>query len=335
MKITFRQGIIRHPTQLTGPDWIQKTSLSGTSVDLNVVQDEPVIITFAHYSANYLFEEAHSVVGAWGSDIVGSVNGPLTASGQTQYLFWDVDLATGQLTRGWTLVPPVVSPEPPVNPAPDTHWFDTTQTRMRVFRQPNPQIAGNWQDKIRVFAAVYDSNSQLIPYQIGTQVGIEGDIWGAGNIILGANNKPLRQSDGTFANTESNLIVYQTSGQNVKFDMALVYAQADEEIPKFSLVSFKPNRRIGLASYLNTNTFISGLIVENLYQDEVGQIITNGVVRNEQWNWTPSQINKPLFCGITGEISLTPPQVGVSQQIGFVYDQDSIYVNLFPPIRLR
>lgn len=334
MKISFRQGIVRRQSNLTAPDFLRKSTLSGTSIDL-IVSPDPTVITFAHYTGNYLFEEGQTITGAWGGDSVGSTNGPLTATGQTQYLFWDVNLATGELTRGWTLVPPIVTPVEPTDPVHDTHWFDTTAVRMRVFRRPDPTRAGAWQDKIRLFAATYDSSANIIPMQIGSQVGITGGEWSTGNIILGANNKPLKQSDGTFVTTESDLIIYQTSGQNVKFDMTLVYAQASEDMPKFSLVSFQPDRRIGLASSNNVNSFVSGIILEDLYQDEVGQIVSNGVIRNEQWNWTDEQINKPLFCGPAGEIRLNPPIVGVVQQVGYIYEQDSIYLNIFAPVRLR
>jgi hypothetical protein len=335
MRINFRQGIVRHQTSLSGPQWIQKTSLSGNSIDINA-QTEPVIITFAHYGANYIFEESRSVVGAWGTGPHGSTNAPLTALGVTQYLYWDVDLATGALTRGWTLLNPVIAAAEPPNPANDQHWFDMTNTRMRVFRQPGSS-PGSWQDKVRLFAAVYDQSAVLAPYPLGSQVGLTSTNlqWNCGNLILGTNNKPLKQSDGTFVTTDSDLIIHQTSGQNVRFDMALVFAQASEEIPKYFLVSFQPDRRIGLASSDNIFSFVSGIVVEDLHQEEVGQVITNGVVRNEQWNWTPGQINRPLFCGPTGELRLSPPLVGYVQQVGYVYDQDSIYMNLYPPVRIR
>lgn len=334
MIINFRQGIVRRQTNLTGPDFLRKNSMAGTSIDL-IVSPEPTVFTIAHYDSNYLFEETRSIIGAWGSDAIGSTNGPLSPN-QTQYLYWDVSLATGELTRGWTAVPPIISATEPTNPQPDTHWFDLLNTRMRVFRKPNPTSTGSWQDKVRLFAATYDSNAIINPFALGSQVGITGQDYRAGNIILGVNNKPLKQSDGTFVTTESNLIIYQTSGQNVKFDMTLVYAQAAEEIPKFYLVAFQPDRKIKLArSSINTSSFVSGIVIEDLHEEEVGQIISNGIIRNEQWNWTPPQINKPLFCGPNGELKLTPPTIGFVQQVGYVYDQDSIYLNLFPPVRLR
>lgn len=331
MKINFRQGIIKRQNSLTGPDWLQKTSLAGNSIDLNA-QTEPVSFTVAHYSANYLLEETKSVIAAWGGGPIGSNNGPLTP-GQACWLYWDVDLGTGALTRGWTLVAPYISATEPANPIHDTHWFDLIQNRTRVFRKPGA-AAGAWQDKVRLFAASYNLAGTIVPYPIGSQVGITNGNFTTGNLILGVNNKPLKQSDGTFATTESELIIQQTSGQNVKFDMALVYAQAEEEIPKFHLISFRPNKRMMLASSLNTTSFVSGAVVDDLNQEEIGQVISNGVIRNEQWNFTADQINKPIFCGVHGEIVLNPPTVGVLQQVGFIYEPDSIYLNLFPPVRL-
>ena len=210
-----------------------------------------------------------------------------------------------------------------------------TTKRMRVLRKSNPNAAAAWIDKIRVFAGVYDSNGNVIPYDIGSQVGIKDGNYASGNLMLGVNTRPLKQSDGTFLTTETALTVYQTTGQNVQFDATLVWCRATEEIAKFHLVSFQPGLCIGLASSNNMYSFVSGLVIEDLHQDEVGQVITNGVIRNEQWSWEDDQINKPLFCGVYGEIKLTPPLVGVVQQIGYVYDKNSIYLNLFPPVRLR
>jgi hypothetical protein len=334
MQVSFRQGIIKRQTALSAPDFLRKTSLTGASIDL-VVTSDPTLITIAHYHADYLFEESKTVIGAWGAGQPGSINGPLAATGQTQYLFWDVNLETGNLSYGWTLVPPIISATEPTLPLNDTHWFDLATTRMRVYKQPDPSTAGVWIDKVRLFAATYDSSAIIIPFPIGSQVGIDGGSYRAGNLIFGANNKPLKQSDGTFLTTESSLIIAQTSGQNVRFDTALAFGQASEEIPKFHLVSFKPDRTIGLASSNNPNRFVSGIVVQDLHQEEVGQIISAGIIRNEQWNWAQSDINKPVFCGINGEIRLSPSLVGVVQQVGYVYDPQSIYLNLFPPIRLR
>jgi hypothetical protein len=346
VKIPFRQGIVRIPN---GPSWLQATSLTGSTVDLNVAQ-EPIVITFAHYTGNYLFEEARALQGnraAWGSDSPGTINGPIP-QGQTSYLFWDVDLVSGALGHGWTLVKPVVAATEPPNPIPDMHWFDTTNTRMRVWKQASLQSAGAWVDKIRLFAATYVSNANIVPgvqigaqgssVVIGSQVGLDNGEWEHGNLILGSNNKPLKQADKTFVTTESQLIVQQTSGQNVKFDATLVFAQALEPIPSYTLVSFAPDRSIQIAKSSDIYNYVSGMITTGLDREEVGQVITNGVIRNPQWGVDgvfDGHINKPVFCGVTGELRLTPPVFGLIQQVGFVYELDSIYLNLFPPVRIR
>lgn len=346
MKIPFRHGIIEKPAPLSGPPFLKPSSPDNTAIDLRADYDEPVRFTIAHYSANYLFEIANNIPKAWGKDAPSTSNGPLTPIGVTQYLYWDINLASGALTYGWTIVPPIVTSLEPANPLPDTHWFDTTNKLMKVYKKPTPASTGVWQDKVRLFAGEYTSAGTVISYPIGSQVGITGtggQVWDAGNLILGVNNRPLKQSDGTFVTTVSNLIINQTSGQNVQFDMALVFAQAAPRpdnlggltIPKFHLVSFLPDRKMCLASSGDLNLFVSGVVTEDVNANEVSQVITNGVVRNEQWNWPANTINKPLFCGFTGEITLTPPVVGVVQQVGFVHDKDSIYLNLFPPIRLR
>ena len=340
MIISFRQGIVRAPNILNGPTWLQKSSMNGTSVDLNVAQ-EPIVLSFAHYGSNYLYEENRSIPGAWGTATTGT-NGPLAATGQTQWLYWDIALDTGEMTRGWTALQPLNTYAPPTNPADDQHWWDNRFNRMRVFRKPLGSN-GVWQDKIRLFAGVYDQSANLIPNGLGSQVGIsvgseqgfEAGPWGAGNIILGTNNKPLKQSDGTFATTESDFIIYKTSGENVRFDMALIYRQAIASIPKFNLVSFMPNNKMKLASSNEMSLFTSGIVLADHYGNDVGQVVTSGVVRNEQWSWPDTVINAPVFCGPAGQVTTTPPTTGVVQQVGFICDRTSIYMQLLPPVRLR
>ena len=116
--------------------------------------------------------------------------------------------------------------------------------------------------------------------------------------------------------------------------MALVYGKTVEEVPKLHLVTVLPNNHIQLASSNNTTAFVSGIVTEDLAENETGLVITNGLVRNEAFAWTDEQVGRPLFCGPTGELVLSRSVVGVSQQVGFVHSYDSIYLNLFPPVRL-
>ena len=331
MNLQFRQGIVRHQSSLNGPAWLQKTSLAGTSIDLRADQ-EPTIVTFAHAGSNYLIEETSTVIGAWGGASVGSSNGPLPA-GQTVYLYWDIDLGSGALTRGWTNIPWIFTTAEPLYPVNDLHWFDLNRNTMRVYRKRG-NAPGYWQDRIRVFAGTYFNNSVLVPNSTGSQVGLTVPC-AAGNLMLGTNNVPLKQSDGTFVTSTSNLIINKTSGQNVQFDAALVFAQAVEEIPAFYLVKYLAGKTVGLASSNDMHLSVAGISIDALYEQEVGQVISNGRVRNDQWEFTFDQIGKPIFCGPSGQLMLTPPPVGVVQQVGTVYDIDEVFINILSPIRLK
>ena len=330
MNLSFRQGIVRYEVGQS-PPILSKTPLSNSSIDLNVI-DQSISVTFAHYTANYIIEETNSIIGAWGSGDPNSTNGPMPMN-QTQYLYWDINLATGALTRGWTAIPWIYSGNEPLTPQHDQHWFDLNTNRMRVWRKPG-LAPGYWQDVIRCFVGWYDNNAIIHIYSPGSQVGILGEFEG-GNVIFGSNNLPLKQQDGTFATTATQLIIQQTSGQNVKFDAALIFAEAEESIPAFYMVNFLPNQKIQLAKSGELFKSAMGIVTQNLAQAEVGQVITNGKVRNDLWSWDISKVGSPIFLGPTGEIWLNPPPGGICQRIGEILSSDSVNINIHQPIRLR
>lgn len=318
MHLPFRQGLARYQTDvLSTPTFLQKgTGGSGFFVDL-LVSPDPTIIVFAHKNANYVVDELKSVSNAWG---------PITNS-TTTYLYWDVDLLTGFLTRGMTIAPPIYSGSPPSAPVTDQHWFDTVETTMRVWN------GVKWLDKIRAFAGYVTSGSIIHPFPLGTQAGIIVECEG-GNLVLDAYNKPLRQTDGTFVTTVTSLLIVNNSAKKVKFETEVLTGMAAEPIPKFSLVQVRSGRRLILARSNDFMTRISGVSLEDLYTNEVGSIVADGLIRNSSWSFLPNQVNRPVFCGTNGEVTTTPPTTGVIQVAGFVYDTDAIYMNVFPPIIL-
>lgn len=319
MKLSFRQGIARYQTDvLSTPTFLQKSAGSGQFIDL-IVSPDPTIIAFAHRSANYIVEEVKTVPNAWGPFPAGTTG--------TVYLYWDINLLTGGISRGTTLLSPMITGSPPTTPIIDQHWFDTSEAVMRVWN------GVKWVEKIRVFAAYLSSGSIIRPYPLGSQVGITGEFEG-GNLVLDAYNKPLRQSDGTFVTSVTSLLIVNNAAKKVKFEAEVLSGMAAEPAPKYSLVQMRPGRRIVLARSNQYMSRIAGVVLEDLYTNEVGFITTEGLVRNEAWNWPASSVNRPVFCGTNGEITTTPPTTGVLQAAGFVYDTDSIYMNIFPPIVL-
>lgn len=318
MRLSFRHGIVRCQTDYTGtPTFLRKSSLGGEFIDL-IISPDPTIISIAHQGANYLIEETKTITHAWG---------PFAPHGITQYLYWDISFLDGSLTRSFTTLPPMITPNQPVNPAKDQHWFDLSEMTMKVWN------GSKWIPKIRLFAATYDSNAIIIPFPVGSQINKHQEV-NSGNIIFGTNNKPLRNNDGTFVTTESDLKISHTSSENVKFEAAQLFGEAVEPIPKFHLVSYVNFGKIALASSAQPNRQIHGIVQEDLYATEVGHVVANGIVRNDQWNFASTSAGKPLFCSANGEITLSPPAVGISQQVGFVYDKDAVFMNLMPAVRL-
>lgn len=314
MQLTFRQGIARYQTDVYAtPTFLQ---VQGQYVALNVSPD-PTVIIFAQKQATYVIDEIRSVPKAWG---------PFT-TGETVYLYWDISMLDASLTRGYTKLPQIVTAVAPMNPAVDQHWFDTTTKIMKVWN------GAKWLEKIRVFAATYTRQSVLTPFPLGTQADQRGT-FDAGNLILDTYNKPLRQSDGTFLTTAVEVTVINSSANKVKFESEIIYGMANEAIPRMSWVTSMAGGKLAVARSNKWQTRIMGLALEDLYESEVGNIEPCGLVMNEQWNFTASEINRPVFCNEFGEVTLVPPNVGVSQICGYVYSSNAIIVDIQPVVIL-
>lgn len=320
MKLTFTQGIVRFQKDLSGnqPKFLQVNNDNDGYIDI-MVNPDPTIVVFAHKNKNYLVEEQQSIEKAWG---------PFPAMGQTQYIYWDLNFSNASLYRGYTTLAPVTGPNAPLSPLNDQHWFDTTEKVMKVWQ------GGKWQERIRVFAGVYDQNAVLASKPIGSQVGLNNLNINAGNVMLGTGGRALRDTDGTFLTSETEMVVARSSSENVRFDAAVHYCQAIESIPKFYLVSYIPPKQLALASYLQADRQVIGIVREHLYPGEVGHITTSGKVKNDQWNWAPADIGKPLFCGASGQITRTVPPTGVCQQVATITDRDEIFLWIMTPVIL-
>lgn len=61
------------------------------------------------------------------------------------------------------------------------------------------------------------------------------------------------------------------------------------------------------------------------------QILVAGLVAESSWNWLPS---KPIFLGLNGVLTQTPPAAGVSLVIGVPTASNSMSINVQMPITL-
>jgi hypothetical protein len=243
-----------------------------------------------------------------------------------------VNLLDGTLTRGFTLIPPVNSAAAPPTPAEGQHWFDTANMLMKVWTL-NGQ-SGKWVTKVRVFACIYNSNAQIIPIQTstGSQVNVNTPCE-AGHILMNDVGNPLRDRDGCLLTTESSLLISRSATSPIKLETAIIDVQATEYIPAFYLVSFIGRHKVALASSNRIDRQVGGIMLEDMYPGEVRRVVLNGNVSYDQWTWPDTAIGRPVFCGPTGEVTLSPPQTGIVQQVGLVFDAQTVTINLMIPIK--
>lgn len=311
MRVPFRQGLVRYQTDIANnPTFLAP---SGSTVNL-VVSPDPTIINFAHREANYLFEEKISITGAW--------QGPFSA-GNDYWLYFDIDLLTGLRSFGHTTLEPVYSQTAPASVT-GQHWFDLKENLMKFFN------GTAWQECIRVFAAKYDEGTVMVPYPIGSQVGLL-QVSYPGFIMFDDEENPVRKfrrgRRSEFLTTESVLATHLSTGAiNFAFETALHIVQAVEPIPEYYLITSKGIDQVGVASHLNQTSPIIGMVREDVSTGQFITYVPRGVVTHEEWNWNVSP-GTPLFCGATGQVTLSVPQSGTIQQIGYVLTKKTIFLD--------
>ena len=322
MQINFRQGIINRQVDVSNtPVNLQRSSIDNSFIDL-VVAPTPTIVTMAYGSRNYTVIESKGISQAWGSFPVGSVD---------YHLFLDLDLVSGRTSFVHSTYEMIVSPQEPVSPNETQHWFDTTTNYMKVF------LSGSWRLKCRVHLGTFDISGDIIYPALGSQVGLWGDHT-TGFVVYDDDLKPILRHDGSFVTSETTLITNTTSVNNAysgfKLETHIKNVTATTLIPAFSLVTLIDEDTVTLCSYADPNKTVSGLIPEDTLPGEYSPLITYGRIYSAIPRFNIGDINKPLFCSVSGEVTLTPPNVGVSQVIGYVLDTNSFMLSIERPIYL-
>jgi hypothetical protein len=330
-KLNFREGIVRYPTVSQGGPFVV---VSGNRVDISsAVLNVPVQATIAYLNQNYLIQNTNPSSTAWGSGngVGPNNNAPFTTVG-SYYLYWDVDFVTGEIAYDYTTVAPVFGPTAPSSPVADQHWFDTANFIMKV------RVGSSWIDTLRVFAATYTGGGSggLSAYALGSQVSITNVTAYAGYILFDDEQKPLRRYRGdrkvVFIHTETPLsTTYETSGGIASFrlDAVLFSASAVESIAAYQPVAFQNPGKLVLARNTTPTLPAIGIAAEDMTSGQYKSYIPTGFVQNISWDWDVFDTqppNTPLFVSADGELTTTVPQTGSVQQIGYIVDAVTIYV---------
>ena len=180
MRLNFRQGIVRSRSLLNAPDFLAINQ--GTGFVSISITNPTLLVTAAHKNTNFLIEEPVSIANAWGAFAWNNRWGAPRPN-PSFYLYWDINLANGAITRGYTHSAPILSAtQPNIVAARDTHWFDTTNNVMKVYD------GTFWTEVCRVFAGFYTPDIQSVqPMPFGSQIGVThgAEDIKAGFIVLG------------------------------------------------------------------------------------------------------------------------------------------------------
>ena len=291
MRLNFRQGIARAREILGAPDFLTYNNTFST-VDVNITTPW-LIVTAAFKSKNYLIEERANQSQSWGPFAWNPIWGAAPPV-ITYQLYWNVNLATGAVTKGYTPWAPIYSATEPTGQRIDQHWFDTVNNVMFVWDSTA------WQQVCRVFAASFGPGTLAITHRpFGSQVGITGD-FAAGYIVYGEDTKGVRLDDGTFLTSATNLIVNTGRYSSpINLEAASYGLIAGEPIPAFSCVTNFSLSTAMLANPSDIGKYPIGLATKEAALGEAVEVISEGVLYNDQWTWDFAD-GKDLYCGPNG-----------------------------------
>ena len=331
MKLKFRQGIIRcRIDSLTHqPDFLQYNPQAQT-VNINIWDQLDLAITFAHGSSDYLYEERLFRNNAWGQFQWQPHWGPEPLN-YIYYLYWNIHLATGEVTRSYTPKVPSYGTTAPTFPQYDEHWFDTSTGYMKNWN------GSDWVIVIRVFAGTFDPFTHAVThFTLGSQVGITYPYTlmsevAAGYILYGMDQKGIRNAGGGFLTSESPVMMNMGAYTSpIKIESASTLSIASEPIPEYWLIRSVGDNTVALASNDYPHKSAVGLAENSAITGQEIKFISNGIIFYDGWNWDVSdEDNLDLYCGLNGElIQGIPPSGNIIQRIGTILSKTSISLNI-------
>jgi hypothetical protein len=304
MQLTYTQGLVKGQTD---PIAGSKLFLQQAGQYVNIYATTiPLTAAVQHANKTYLIVEQLPVNRAWG---------PLPSN--DVWLYWDINMATGVVTRGYTTRSPLYGTTVPPSAELDQHFYDLTNKVMKVY------TGTGWVDKLRVFAASIQSNT-LSLYNFASQVGLSGSYTG-GYILYGMTGKAIKDDDGTFVNTSSS---YMIKGGSFNYPLSLeyepVYATAGSVLPALSLVKYIDVGIVGLASHM-AEEWATCIAVESAVVGSAVTLVHYGIVRSDQFGFTAEQVGKNIWLGNSGDFTFERPADLTAQLVGYVIDLDAIF----------
>jgi len=304
-RLTFRQGIIRHGKS---PRQIFFLQQNGNSVDL-VISPDLTIIAFADGNKDYMYTESVTLLQPWGP----------FATSIDYWLYWNVDKVSGIRTFGHTILMPVNSSIAPPIPQAGQMWFDTSIGNNSSGKM-HEWSGASWVPVLRLFACRYNSGQFFSPVDgsisqssfTGSQVGPTGNVTkNIGALAFDLSGKPIINQDGKFFTTEDVFTTGVPTGASLKVNNILLRAQAITNLAAFQVVVFDNYNRMSSAAPFDFIDKVYGIVEENVVINDIGNVIMEGIIYNDQWDFSDTinnpnmsgVINDPIFLTSTGELT--------------------------------
>ena len=315
MKLNFRQGIV------TAPATFLTYNPVGPTIEINTApQDGLIIATVTNGTKDYLINETNNVV-AWGPLIWNPSWGTEPAT-TTYYLYWDINIATGAITRNFTYLPVDFTLTRPLLPSRDQHWYDVLTNKMYVWD------GIQWISVIRVFAGYFDTTPH--EYTRGSQVGIDNlvNTVDAGYILYGMDLRGIKSQGDFLTSTTPILTNHGTFTSPLRLEFATPTSVAASPLAAFSCVASSKNGTIDIASISIGGLRPFAIIDKDVLAGEAVDPIIHGMVYNQNWNWS-STGSQELYCGIDGSIVQGPiPGNTNNIRVGIALSPTSAFINI-------
>jgi len=336
-KISFRQGIVSHPKNTSGQQTFLDKINNNNSVTLDIganTSADPVVVTFAHGDTDYLYTESKSVTMAWTG----------CSTGQDYWLYWELDLNTGEMVRDKTTREPLTqATQPgPSHRVPGQMWFDTTNM---VYKEWQGSV---WLEVVRVIAAKlsngtifqsFSASADMQDYegtQIGTQLG-QRLRRRAGSLVYNKSGKAIKSGkDRQFFTTEDQFLTGVPTGASLRINNNIITGTAQCPIAAYQIVQYNEYNKICLASVYEQGDKLFGIVESDIETGEIASFVTEGIVFNEEWDWVTAgvPVNTPVYIDTITKKLTTTKNIADKPPVGMIIGKQEIYFapRLFPTV---
>lgn len=310
MKFSFTQGIV------SGPSLFLKRMPNGIGIDTNTQHVMGVISTGQQHLV-LLEPISNQVLVGW-----EGVDDPT----KQYWLFWEIDSITGERQYWSTTIAPIANYTDPssggVQLEVGTLWWDSTS---KVYKE---WTGAMWSVKYRLLAGIVRPGGAIVQQSVGPQQGRSVGTVTAGFILYDKFHVAIKVGD-QFLTTDDAMHTDLSTIHGIQLDQSVVYATAQETIPRYNLVTMTSNTKAKLATAYDVEAGIVALATNDAEIGGQVNLAFSGLVTNPEWNWT--NVGKLVYVidtgTVTDDIGLLVDTNRRFAPIGRVYSNDTILLD--------